>query len=333
MQRNFRLIAAWFLISITAIPIGIIYSALIGGDLRIGATIGWFIAAGITGLEMFFVQRKPGEPLRRLPLPLYIGVTSLMWLVIISVGLQLIPALYLGPSYFAGYAAGDFVRDLLFAFGISLVNNSIYRIRSLVGPRVFTRFLLGRYHRPKREQRVFMFLDMANSTQLSEQLGDLQVQSLISRFFFDIAQPVARHRGETHRYIGDEVVVTWPIEKAIEGARCIACVFDIQRTMRKRSDWYRREFGTVPAFRIGMHGGSVVASEIGDSKREIVYFGDTINTAARLCSACKDTGSDALISAQLIEQLDLPDNVQTTPLDAIQLAGKSQPVEVYSLSF
>ena len=42
---------------------------------------------------------------------------------------------------------------------------------------------------------------------LSEQLGDVRVQSLISRFFFDIAWPIADHGGEVHRYIGDEVVV------------------------------------------------------------------------------------------------------------------------------
>jgi len=41
----------------------------------------------------------------------------------------------------------------------------------------------------------------------------------------------------------------------------------------------------VPKFRIGIHGGSVVAGEVGDHKREIVYFGDTINTADGICRA------------------------------------------------
>jgi len=194
------------------------------------------------------------------------------------------------------------------------------------------RFLFGRYHRPKRESRVFIFLDLADSTQLAEQLGDLEVQSLISRFFFDIAQPVNRHRGETHRYIGDEVVITWPLEKAIENARCIRCVLDIQTTMQKRADWYQRKFGLVPRFRIGMHGGPIVASEIGDHKREIVYFGDTINTAARLCSACKELGTDILISQSLTEQITLPGQTTISEGRKIHLAGKSEPVEVVSIT-
>lgn len=306
---------------------------MVGGKFLIGASIGLFIAAGITGLEIFIIQRRPGEILRRSPLPVYILITTLLWLVVICAGLQLVPALYLGMDYITRYEPSHFARDLFFAFSISLINNSIFRIRSLVGPGVFLRFLFGRYHRPKREERVFLFLDMANSTRLAEELGDLQVQSLISRFFFDIAQPVARYRGETHRYIGDEVVVTWTIEKAIDNSACIRCITDIHKLMFKRAHWYQKNFGTIPAFRIGMHCGSVVASEVGDNKREIVYFGDTINTAARLCSACKKENRDILISRDLTDRLTLPQNVQLEPLDSLQLDGKSQPVAVATLEF
>ncbi len=75
----------------------------------------------------------------------------------------------------------------------------------MVGGRVLFNFLLGRYNRPLREERVFMFLDLAGSTPLAEKMGDLAIHSLIGRFFFDIARPIAEHQGETHRYIGDEV--------------------------------------------------------------------------------------------------------------------------------
>ena len=69
-----------------------------------------------------------------------------------------------------------------------------------------------------------MFLDVADSTKLAEQLGDEQVQSLIGRFFFDIATPIAHYGGETHRYIGDEVVVTWTLARGQRQANCLECV-------------------------------------------------------------------------------------------------------------
>ncbi len=331
MRLRTKRVVTWLLISSTAVPVGLAYSVIAGGGFLIGASIGFFIAAGITGLEIFYIQRSAGEPLRRAPLPVYVAVTSLLWLIIICIGLRIVPAFFLGLDYITQYNSDRFTGDLLFALAISVINNSIFRIRSLVGPGVFLRFLIGRYHRPKQETRVFMFLDMADSTRLAEELGDIRVQSLISRFFFDIAQPIALHRGETHRYIGDEVVVTWSLDKGIRNAACIRCVADIHQLMYEKRDWYQREFGCVPAFRVGLHGGPVVASEIGDSKREIVYFGDTINTAARLGSLCKKLNRHTLVSAWLFRQMSLPDGIQHKLLEDVQLEGKAQPLAVVSI--
>ena len=37
----------------------------------------------------------------------------------------------------------------------------------LIEPRVLVNFVLGRYHRPIREERIFMFLDLVGSTRLA----------------------------------------------------------------------------------------------------------------------------------------------------------------------
>ncbi len=65
----------------------------------------------------------------------------------------------------------------------------------------------------------------------------------------------------------------------------------------------------VSEFRIGMHGGSVVASEVGDDKREIVYFGDTINTAARLEQMCKQLKRAFLVSGELLSRMSLSSDI------------------------
>jgi class 3 adenylate cyclase len=39
----------------------------------------------------------------------------------------------------------------------------------------------------------------------------VRVHDLITRFFFDIDRPIADHDGEVHAYVGDEVIVTWPL--------------------------------------------------------------------------------------------------------------------------
>ena len=72
---------------------------------------------------------------------------------------------------------------------------------------------LGRYRSPVREARVLMFLDLAGSTSLAESMGELRVQGLLTRFFFDIDGAIVAHGGEVHAYVGDEVIVTWPLDE------------------------------------------------------------------------------------------------------------------------
>ncbi|MDH3670753.1 MAG: adenylate/guanylate cyclase domain-containing protein [Gammaproteobacteria bacterium] len=314
--------------------IGASYSAMLGGQPKLGATVGFLIGSGVSALELFIVQRRIGEPLRRMKLAYFIGIMTVLWMLIIAIGLQVTPHLY-GMSeglYPKAWTGSTLWQDIAFSLAVAFLLNFFGRIRSLVGSRVLFNFLLGRYHRPLREERVFLFLDLAHSTMLSEKLGDICVQSLIGRFFFDIAQPISEYGGETHRYIGDEIVVTWPLKEAIRGARCVRCVFAIQDLIAARAPTYHAEFGVIPECRIGMHGGSVVASEVGDDKREIVYFGDTINTAARLEQMCKQLKRAFLVSGELLSRMSLSSDILTEELGTMELRGKQQQVRILSVS-
>ena len=313
--------------------IGILYSQVVGGQAIFGFSTGVAIVGGVFAFELLFVQQPAGAWLRGLPLLAFTTISTLVWTAIIAASLQVVPRL-LGETeaYGESYQASTFQQDLVFALIVAFAMNAMLRIRSLVGGRVLTNFLLGRYHRPLREQRVFLFLDLADSTYLSEKLGDIRIQTLIGRFFFDIAQPIAEHGGETHRYIGDEIVVTWPLAEAVKDARCLECVFKIQEFIAARSRDYESDYGLVPRFRAGMHGGTVVASEIGDDKREIVYFGDTINTAARLQALCKEKKTTFLVSGKLLDMMNLPHGVKAENIGEVKLRGKARAMEVFALS-
>ena len=290
------------------------------------------IGAMIIGFEVFVLQRRIGAPLRRLPFLAFIILSSLVWIVMIYVGLQLGPMLFGLDAYGGDYGATTLPQDMAFAYGVSILMNSALRVRTLVGARVLSNFLVGRYYRPLREERIFMFLDLNDSTRLAEKLGDIGVQALLRQFFYDVADPVVRYGGETHRYIGDEVVVTWPLRHDYRDQRCIECVLAIQAGIAKRAPYYTRCFGVVPEFRVGMHGGPVVASEIGEDKREIVYFGDTINTAARLGTACKTTRNAFLISSTLASEIGLPLSVSATAVEPLELHGKQEPFQALALT-
>src|SRR5207302_11491525 len=111
---------------------------------------------------------------------------------------------------------------------------------------------LGRYRSPVREARVLMFLDLAGSTSLAEAVGELRVQNLLTRFFFDIDPAIVAHGGEVHAYVGDEVIVTWRLDRGMSGGRCVDCFLAIMDCIAGKADSYQREFGMVPSFRAGM---------------------------------------------------------------------------------
>lgn len=47
--------------------------------------------------------------------------------------------------------------------------------------------ITGHYHRPRPEQRVFLFIDIEGSTNLAERLGDLAFHRLVDRFVIDLS--------------------------------------------------------------------------------------------------------------------------------------------------
>lgn len=100
----------------------------------------------------------------------------------------------------------------------------------------------------------------------------------------------------------------------------------------KNAAAYERDFQFVPSFRAGVHGGKVVAGECGDSRMEISYFGDTVNTAARVQGLCKETGRPLVVSGDLMDQIALPDGLEKVSLGSYELRGKKEKMEVFGVA-
>ena len=214
---------------------------------------------------------------------------------------------------------------------MSIVIGAIFELTQLVGSWVLLNVVVGRYRRPKREARALMFLDLSGSTSLAESMGELRTYDFLARFFFDIDEAILAHGGEVHAYVGDEVIVTWPLTGPASAAGCIDCFFGIQDRIAERADLYRREFGLVPQFRAALHAGPVVISECGDSRRQIALFGDSMNVTARIQEQCKETGRNLLVSADLLKQIPAAPGVSVEALGLKQLRGRSGAVELFAI--
>ena len=179
----------------------------------------------------------------------------------------------------------------------------LLQINQLLGEGVLWKFILGKYHRPREEERIFMFLDMKSSTKIAEQLGHVRFYTLLNELFYEISMPVLYTKAEIYQYVGDEVVLTWELKEGLENSNCLKSFFLFRERLAVNAEHYLNDFGVKPEFKAGLHFGKVVSAQIGDLKKEIVYNGDVLNTTARIQDECNKYNRDCLVSGTLMNRL------------------------------
>ncbi|WP_082524085.1 adenylate/guanylate cyclase domain-containing protein [Methylobacterium sp. Leaf399] len=320
---------------------GACFGAVFGFLFKEGPTVAGMIFGACVGGVAIAYERGVLFPsysrrLRLLPTPAYLVAAELSLLLVVLVGMTVTGSLMwtLGlTDKTLLQAATPQPASVLYALAVSALLVSVLRVRELLGSGTFANILLGRYHRPVSEERVFLFLDLVGSTTYAEKHGDLAAQELLKAVFSAIAEPVRRHRGQVDDYIGDQVIISWPLVRGIEQARCVACVFAVRRTLGNDRDWWITRFGVVPELRAALHGGSVVTAEVGVDRHKIAYFGDVMNATSRLEGLCRTTGRPVLISDAVLARMPvLPDGIEAEELGLHSLRGRSGTMVVHSLA-
>jgi len=308
-------------------------------DSPLEASVANYLGSGLHGVgvalagwatHLYFASRR-SEWISRWPLMMDLAVRSAAMAVVVALAVLGLEPLLHWHRIEAHWLVDTFPTIVAIAFLGALLVGAIFELTRLVGSRVLFNVALGRYRTPVREARVLMFLDLAGSTSLAETMGELRVQGLLTRFFFDIDGAIVAHGGEVHAYVGDEVIVTWPLDERMSGGRCIDCFFAIADSIAERAESYRQEFGMVPSFRAGLHAGHVVISECGSSRRQLAYFGDTVNVTARLQEHCKEVGRNLLVSADLLGRMKVKPAFAVEALGEVRLRGRAAAIEVFSV--
>ncbi|MEL4339676.1 adenylate/guanylate cyclase domain-containing protein [Shewanella xiamenensis] len=203
----------------------------------------------------------------------------------------------------------------------------------LVGPRILLNIGLGKYHKPRYEQRLFLYLDMVASTTHAESLGDYRFSRLIQDSFSLLSDTVSNNEAEIYRYMGDAVLIHWPLEEGVVHDRCMNIYFEFSQQLNWQRRYFEEHYGFVPKFKAAAHCGQVVAAVVGVQKQEISFFSDVLNTLARLQDQCNPLGQRMLISGALAGRLDNPNSeYRLTNLGPIKLKGKQHSIEVFGVS-
>nr|WP_247656670.1 adenylate/guanylate cyclase domain-containing protein [Maribacter sp. MMG018] len=222
--------------------------------------------------------------------------------------------------------------NLLYVFIASLVFSFLKIATEKFGRGIFLKMLLGKYKKPQEEKRIFMFLDLKDSTGTAEELGHLKYSQFIQDFFYDLNEIVAKYDAEIYQYVGDEAVLSWPYDKGIANANCIEIFFAFESNLTKRERYYLKEYGIVPKFKAGVHGGILMVAEVGVVKKELAYHGDVINTSARIQEECNKYNASLLVSETLLNDLENKTSYTYTSLGSILLKGKHEKIEIYAIN-
>ena len=225
----------------------------------------------------------------------------------------------------------SFPRDVVLASLVTIAAITVIQVRRLHNPGEIIGLLTGKFHYPEQQQRIVLFADLVNSTSVAERLSPVMSSKFIRDFFSDISEAILAWGGQVYQYLGDGVIITWPLKNGKDDVRSLNCYFEMSRILSKRRAHYQSAYGEVPHIRAGIHAGPVVATWVGEAKRELALHGDVLYVSARVQSLCKEYDADCLVSDHLFKSLVLPPRMVAEELGEVALRGRESGVRLHSV--
>ncbi|HEY8806853.1 MAG TPA: adenylate/guanylate cyclase domain-containing protein [Candidatus Limnocylindria bacterium] len=202
-------------------------------------------------------------------------------------------------------------------------------------PTVVERVIQGDQLRLEGDRRVVtvVFTDLRGSTALADSLDPEAVIAIVNTYLRTMARAVMDRGGIIDKFTGDGLMAIFgAMSDTPAGARAAAgAALDIRTAIGVLNA--QRATSGVPVLKygVGLHVGEVVLGAIGLPERsDYTAIGDTVNTAARMESLCKEFGVDSVLSADIATELD--GTIALRPLGDAAVKGKARPITVFTLA-
>ncbi|MEH6470247.1 MAG: adenylate/guanylate cyclase domain-containing protein [Halopseudomonas sp.] len=161
--------------------------------------------------------------------------------------------------------------------------------------------------------RVIMFTDLADSTALTEQLGDQESARLIVHHNHLVRSLIARFQGQEIKFTGDGFHISFD-----SVSDSIACAITLQQSFAEHN---RQQPQRPLRLKVGLSAGCPVAVDND-------LFGSVVNLAARLCQRA---GCGRILASARLKELCSGWTGQFIEQPEIVLKGFAQPVTAYGV--
>jgi adenylate cyclase len=174
-----------------------------------------------------------------------------------------------------------------------------------------------------------MFCDIRNFTAFSESRDPRTVVNFLNRFFSEADACVQAEGGFINKYLGDAFMAIFGTPFPLDDFRssAIRAALAVREAVARMN---RDDPSQAFAIGIGISAGLMVGGIVGSPQRmEFTTIGDTVNTASRLESLCKEFKTDLVIGAPLLTGTQWQENARSLGTTAIR--GKENEIELFTV--
>ncbi len=206
-------------------------------------------------------------------------------------------------------------------------------LEDYLGRRSAARVLAGRSRRETGEtiRAVLLFADLRGFTDLSESIAPDSVVAALDAWFDRIAGAAHAFGGEVLKFIGDGVLVIFPLGERSPSAACDAALSAVRagRARMAHLNQARARRNEPPLqFGLALHLGEMLWGNVGTADRlDFTAIGPAVNLVSRLEGLCRPLGRGVLVSRAIAAET----SPVLTPLGEHALRGIAAPCSVFTL--
>jgi adenylate cyclase len=226
----------------------------------------------------------------------------------------------------------NYLAPIIEVYSLRHLSKSL--MNTYVGKRTGEKVLSGMIQRGDADviNAALWFSDLRDFTHLTETLPAKQVLEMLNEYFEFVAAAVNARGGEILRFIGDAMLIVFPIDDDMcRETACKAAIdsaIDAQSTLASLNHQRRRHGQPEIKFGVGLNVGEVVYGNVGAPNRlDFTVMGPTVNRTARLEALTKTLGCNILFSKEFSELIDTPSSY----LGLHEMKGIAEPQAVYAV--
>ena len=175
---------------------------------------------------------------------------------------------------------------------------------------------------------TILYADIRSFTTLSEAMSAEENMESMKSFLSNVIPLIREGDGFADKYISDGLMALFPgsPDKALKTAvKLQGAVKDFNR-QRHREGHPRLSLG------IGLHSGGLLVGSLGSpEKAETSIISDTVNIARSMEKLSTEYGASIIISGNLYESLEKPDDFETRKLGTTVIKGKRSPISFHEV--